>query len=1109
MHIGNIFGADGFYWWIGVVEDRDDPLKLGRVRVRILGYHLDNPTVLPFHDLPWAVLMQPVTSAAISGKGSTPLGPLPGTWCIGFFADGKDCQVPVVMGTIAGQPEGVGKPGGCGPASNPNGATDSNGNPVTDGNGNPVATNPGGTVGNLSESELANLRETIGKRESGGNYSIVNQIGYVGKYQFGASALQSVGMVSGAKNNAALNGNVWTGKYGCNSMEDWKANKNGCQDQAMNDLLKQNYSTLNRIGVLNANSSKEETAGYLTVSHLLGAGGARDLKNGVVGKDANGTTGSSYYKLGSNAVGGGNAPPNGAAPGVNTTGSGGGDPAGKLNDPAVGESNPFGDPNGQYPSCDYSGEADTNKLARGTSGEGSDLKGTIVEKREKDLTTKIPTASPAGDGPTWDEPKPAYNAQYPYNKVKESEAGHTFEVDDTPGNERIMQYHKSGTNYEIDATGTKREKIKGEKYQIVERDNYLYIKGKSTETIGGEWSLLIQDNATIEIAGKCLVLIKNDATVNISGKADVTVKEDATIQAKNINMSAQQDINIRAGKSLMLQAGANANIQAGASMKLNAATMSLDAGNVSINSGGMLGGIAGALGGGVVSGALGGAVSGLTGLSGLADLAGVADLTSLGDLSGLGLDKLSGLAGFDIGKLGSLTGLNINSLGDLANVNLGALDMKSIGGLTGLDLGSIGKLAGAAGLNVPGLDQLSSLGGAQLANALNGDLGKALGGLSLSSFDGFNLSKLGAVAGVDVSKLTSMVGIKDLANIGNLGNIGNQLGLSNVLNATSLEGLNVGGLKLPSFNPANLASFSPQGLVAGLTGNSQSFLQTNLNLGTIMPQELAAGNNLLKAANTNLSSTLGSQLGGILGKFTGGTINPTALIGQVTQGLTSGKGVGSVIAGLVGNSGNINGVLSSLTGKTNLGMSYDFSPVSSLVQQRPVVNEFEGFTNFPPVIQLSKNFNLGDLTTRVAEASMQNKLVPQVGLGQADIAYNLKGLAVNVLDPIKDKFPNTQVVTGFVQSQENHVFAQGLGTNIQFFGASETDYFNYAQWIKNNVAYDQMVLNYKTTGDEHPWIFLSYNPDGNRDHAATDKVLTFLNNTKATDGLVDLAHLQA
>ena len=62
-----------FVWWQGVVEDRYDPLKLGRCRVRILGYHTDNKQEgvgIPTSDLPWATPSQPITSAAMSGIGT-------------------------------------------------------------------------------------------------------------------------------------------------------------------------------------------------------------------------------------------------------------------------------------------------------------------------------------------------------------------------------------------------------------------------------------------------------------------------------------------------------------------------------------------------------------------------------------------------------------------------------------------------------------------------------------------------------------------------------------------------------------------------------------------------------------------------------------------------------------------------------------------------------------------------------------------------------------------------------------------------------------------------------------------------------------------------------
>lgn len=95
-----LYGKDNFNWWIGVVENRNDPEQLGRCKVRIYGYHSINKTILPTKDLPWAIPIQPITSAASSGKGSAPLGPLPGTWVVGWFLDSDDMQQPAFFGTI-------------------------------------------------------------------------------------------------------------------------------------------------------------------------------------------------------------------------------------------------------------------------------------------------------------------------------------------------------------------------------------------------------------------------------------------------------------------------------------------------------------------------------------------------------------------------------------------------------------------------------------------------------------------------------------------------------------------------------------------------------------------------------------------------------------------------------------------------------------------------------------------------------------------------------------------------------------------------------------------------------------------------------------------------
>ena len=53
-------GKTGFQWFVGVVEDRNDPQKVGRVRVRCLGYHTPDKGKLPTADLPWAHVMNPI-----------------------------------------------------------------------------------------------------------------------------------------------------------------------------------------------------------------------------------------------------------------------------------------------------------------------------------------------------------------------------------------------------------------------------------------------------------------------------------------------------------------------------------------------------------------------------------------------------------------------------------------------------------------------------------------------------------------------------------------------------------------------------------------------------------------------------------------------------------------------------------------------------------------------------------------------------------------------------------------------------------------------------------------------------------------------------------------
>ena len=89
-------------WGIGVVEDINDPTQSGRVRVRVYGLHTVNMESLPITDLPWSQVMMPVTSASISGIGTSPIGLKIGSLVYGVYLDPDMKQQFLVLGSLSG-----------------------------------------------------------------------------------------------------------------------------------------------------------------------------------------------------------------------------------------------------------------------------------------------------------------------------------------------------------------------------------------------------------------------------------------------------------------------------------------------------------------------------------------------------------------------------------------------------------------------------------------------------------------------------------------------------------------------------------------------------------------------------------------------------------------------------------------------------------------------------------------------------------------------------------------------------------------------------------------------------------------------------------------------
>lgn len=97
-------GKDGFFWWVGEVEDNEDPMELGRVKVRVLGYYTNirggTTSDLPTEKLPWATVLQHTSQPGNDGQGESSGQLQPGAIVMGFFMDGEDAQMPIVIGVL-------------------------------------------------------------------------------------------------------------------------------------------------------------------------------------------------------------------------------------------------------------------------------------------------------------------------------------------------------------------------------------------------------------------------------------------------------------------------------------------------------------------------------------------------------------------------------------------------------------------------------------------------------------------------------------------------------------------------------------------------------------------------------------------------------------------------------------------------------------------------------------------------------------------------------------------------------------------------------------------------------------------------------------------------
>lgn len=159
----------------------------------------------------------------------------------------------------------------------------------------------GKDLGKLNRDQLRAYMAQVGHSESSGRYTIENRDGYQGKYQMGSLALQDMGYVKpGTPQTAeALNNpNNWTGKNGVTSAAVFRSSPE-IQEETMYRYTKQNYSSLQRLGLISDTTDTTDVAGLLSASHLGGPGNvSKWARNGTYFQDKNGTDLGTYYNLG-------------------------------------------------------------------------------------------------------------------------------------------------------------------------------------------------------------------------------------------------------------------------------------------------------------------------------------------------------------------------------------------------------------------------------------------------------------------------------------------------------------------------------------------------------------------------------------------------------------------------------------------------------------------------------------------------------------------------------------------------------------------------------------------------------------------------------------------
>lgn len=572
--------SDNLSWFVGVVEDRLDPMQQGRVKVRAVGVHpfsriQGDIAGIPVEDLPWMSVVLPVTSASVSGISGAVTGLVNGSSVFGVWLD-KYKTNGLVLGSYSGNQVNI--PNSEEGFSDPNGQYPNNSGPDTSGlnaggaygdssganstqNGNSsTATLPGKDVAGEDNNPSLTIEKMLESDEM-----IMTKVYWVDGYpHIGIGHL----IMYRRTRDMSLISSVLSKQIG-------RSVGNTITSPEVKRLFEQDLNTVrseirksSTVAPVYAKVNRSRQMALENMAFQMGTGGlakfktmlaymaagkwaeaANEGKNSIWARQTPGRAGRVMLIVKNGNLGSyGISPPK---------------PAGKMMLRSTFSVLPFLAGFNPYDPTDTEIEPDYDNIP-------------ILDGSPEDLS--LPYKEPE-TGVLFTEPMSSYRGEYPYVKATRSEGGHVVEYDDTPGQERHRQMHPSGSYTEDAADGRKTDKTVGDRYLLTSGSRHDLCEGEYKVNVGGietyvnfsdvnnqiegNRSTGIAGNETIEIAGNETRKITGDGTIEVSGNIKIVVTGNADITVSGntkTEVSGNYDLNV--GGTFKVSSGGNASISA-------------------------------------------------------------------------------------------------------------------------------------------------------------------------------------------------------------------------------------------------------------------------------------------------------------------------------------------------------------------------------------------------------------------------------------------------------------------------------------------------------------------------------------------------------------------